>query len=383
MQSTIPEKVTIMPEKVITTLVAVIIFACVLVPICEAMSDTGGGGGGAEVLNDYQSMYAELGFDISPYKSQQIYIRDTTPTLPQSYHYDLESIRALADSLPANNGIEYSVPIFECKCYFDDGLYTPFRLEYWSELEYYMFIPDAFGEGQDYTPSGPVTDEDIVLMEFTINTDYTFELRYQTTTDAEPYVITGTAEYVCVISEEESGYVPAYISSYDEDTDVEEVEYMKFAIGSKFVLVDNPTYVSGGQIRVPYSLLYYEGEITENILSNGIFTLELSNELVEGVYTIPYVETDVAGIYTFNDDILYNNETVEYVSGSYEWDSTMYGYIFVSTNVDTGSGTSTGSNASGSGNGTVNTLIGIIPVFVALALIIYIVSMFYTPNRIE
>lgn len=371
-------------SKAVSLVVAIVVFACVLVPVCEAMSNTGGGegGGGTEVLNDYQAMYAEMGFDISPYKSYQIYFKDSTPTLPQSYHYDLESIRALADSLPASNGVEYTVPIFECRCYFDDGLYIPFSLNYWDELYYNMFFPDAFGEGQDYTPGEPVTDDNIVVMEFTLNTDYTFESRYQTTKDAEPYVTTGTAEYVNVISVEESGYVPEYVYSYDEDTDAEETEYMKFTIGGKFVLIDTPTYVSGGQTLVPSSLLYYEGMITEDMLSNGTITLELSNELVEGVYTIPYVETSVAGVYTFSDDT-YNNRSVEYVSGSYEWDSDLYGNIFVPTTISTGSGTSTGSNVSGSGNGTVNTLVGVIPVFVALALILYIVSMFYNPNRIE
>ena len=212
---------------------------------------------------------------------------------------------------------------------------------------------------------GDITDFDIM-----VQTDYTYTMRYTNNVNYN-VELEGVASYVKMFSEEENVWTHPYVYSNYEST-----PYMKVTDGS-YLMVAFEIY---GDTSV-YS--YQSVRVTSQMLEQGEMTFT-GKVMYDGVeYTLQATYSDIIatsepGVYEidYSADISTTVISPSDASGDLEY----YAYfdLVSAMNADP---IGNGSGGSSSG-GIMDTIIRIIPVFVAVALILGIMGMFYQ-NRKE
>lgn len=422
MAATNTDKSQDMITKIASLVVAIVVLACVLVPVCEAMTDTGGGGGdstGKVYINDLQDIYAEMGEYIAneaistPYHSYQIYKytyytytadnEEIVNTLyPSSFtepiSYNLETLRELEIYLDENisnlpDGFEIEILRINAQPEPNYGVYI--SVMYSNDGLEFKIVDGNSGYDGLLTDDARLTWESI---EFTVNIDFSCEINvtftfYGTQTQTHTITSSSPAMDVYEISTLKDGWTFLHRSLYYEGSSV--AVYLNFGentnildesiwvyteddywYGAEYGMRSTSEYeIVGNTLTIPFEDEYsigYTGSISCAVTkdSNGYWRI---SGYMEWLNDMP----DASNPFTSAQVKDENGNSIAVLPDS------MILYAISTYDGGSGSGTSTGSNASGSGNGTANTLIGIIPVFVALGLILAIVSIFYDPNRFE
>lgn len=364
--------------KMIGIVVAVIVAAVVLVPICNSLTEGDGGSGGGDqgqpgdpgdyvMLNDMREMYANIGVstEITGFKE---YVRSVTPTLSEPIHITLNDLyeysslftRTEIDSRSAYMDIfvlddNDTLNMGMINLTIDGNSYDP-------HVNVYIGTNGTTGETLDN-----ITDFDI-----TVETDYSYTLYYHYHTNLvdEDIRLEGVASYVRMFSDEDNVWtIPFVYTNYFD------IPYMKVTDGS-YLSVRYDVYGDTGSYSIQSIRL------TSQMLEQG--EIPLSGKVVhDGIeYTLQATYTDItatseSGVY----EIVYGVEPTVTVLSPSEISEDLEFYVFVdlvsSMNANPSAGESGGSSSGGNDLGTAGTIIGIIPVFVILAILMGAAGLFY------
>ena len=414
--------------------VAVIVAAVVLVPICNSLTEGNGneggsggdsGGGGESsydglVLNSLEDMYGEVGI-VMPFKTYQIFEGDALADKDLSFGMDfIESLDGVrSEQLYMSTG--QPVHCFYVDVYNQEGtnvFYITFDLDEKSDLnEGDPLVTMEMRFGISYLGDNQYSDyiqgklENISAFSITID-DGILTYSYtatgvvqgpgteETWTHSETFDLSSHYAELKYVSNEEVGWVPSgYTTMKFESTEDENptypTVYAKLADGSVFEvsvesMVDHDYFGDTVLIEV--------GNVVNGVLSGTAHITGEPGQYMDVSYEIPLVEVS-EGIYSFTPDT--DNPDPGYaVYGT--WELVDYGGLnltpeiyrielgsqfMMSSSVDTdptdyvaesgSSGESGGSSSGGNDLGTAGTIIGIIPVFVILAILMGAAGLFY------
>lgn len=356
-------------------MVAIVVFAMVLVPICSSLADNGGNGGNGdnggdsiEVINDIQQIWGEEGVELA-FKSYEYYSSAITPTLPHEFQISKQSMMGAVSSFP-DGEFSCEIPLFVY--FYEDGSYYQ---------EMYLYY-DCYGDecSIDIIIDDNGTDLDSYYdMIWTIHTDYSVTEQFKYSEDDE-------------------------WSSYDWEFLIDSFIIMSDSLDGyamhEYELI-NPVFSVGSRICVEFNSLtnadtgYIVTELTEDMFVDDVlripytFTVTPDDGPVQEydiVIECNIVEVD-DGKWVMSDEI--GNESWSEQRLSMSYSGTLNGSAISGTTSSEYAGISIGipsANPSngGSGNngdsGIVGMMVGIIPVFVGLAILIYVVTMFM-PER--
>lgn len=316
MESNISENVT---PKLVGMIVAIIVLACVMIPICNSLvsdgnGSSGGGGGESEkvVLN---TLSDEYGVDFSPYKSYEIYTKDTTLTLPTTISLTLEDLQNYKDVC---SSVDWTT------AHLEGYLFTIFVSKGETEsvwIDYNTRSKDIEVNVQSAT----YYLNKISAFSLTVSTDYT--LTYSFIHDGSTIEGTFQSKYIQSLSDSEYGFVltTGVISE-------------KFTVGSQLGW------------WAEYDDTMYEGviSITEDMISDNTLSFNTVANGYTFVYSLNIQSTDTEGVWQFTEP-LYNyqgttgydqNNNLVQNANHYVNLITTYGY----TQSDSGSGSATLNN---------------------------------------
>ena len=376
----------VLVTKMIGIVVAVIVAAVVLVPICNSLTEGDGGsdgGSGGEdqaqtgnpgdyvMLNDMREMYADIGVstEITGFKE---YVRSATPTLSEPIHITLNDLYEYS-SLFTRTEIDSRTAVMDIFVLDDNDTLNMGMINLTIEGNSYdpyvkVFIgtDGAVGETLDN-----ITDFDI-----TVETDYSYTLYYHYHTNLvdEDIRLEGVASYVRMFSDEDNVWTIPFVYTNYFDT-----PYMKVTDGS-YLSVRYDVYGDTGSYSIQSIRL------TSQMLEQG--EIPLSGKVVhDGIeYTLQATYTDItatseSGIY----EIVYGAEPEVTVLSPSEVSEDLEFYISVdlvsSMNANPSAGSSGGDSSGVSDLGVTGTIIGIIPVFVILAILMGAAGLFYQNRK--
>ena len=366
-------------SMIITVLISVVIVGAVLVPILGEVSDNGGNGGGngggsgeseKVVLN---TLSDEYGTDVSPYLSTQMFSEeDNLSMIPSnSFTYSLENLNTIKQNCTSFNFTD-SIAYFSILDLYIGENYIEIKYDS-SQQDIQFYIEEEGGEE-------PLEFYLSTVSALSISFSETEGLNYSITyTDGESKTITGewailenANAHVSMVSTYEYGWIGTTNKDYLE----------KFTVGSEFIF--------SVQIQdTPFDGVPKLQTITEDMISDNTLKFTWTQENYSVDVAIEIQPTDTDGVWQFAPSVkeyeegaLMPNgisitlkqdgqEISRQTWGDFQWITT-YGYIQ--------SGSGSGSD-SGSG-GMSNVLLGIIPVFVLLGILIYAVQYLRPDNKL-
>lgn len=339
---------TEMMPKIISLIVAIVVFACVLVPICSSLANSGqndsdsGSGGDGTALSNEQYVLSKMAYGEHP--TFDINVDLTGMVALDEITYEGQTIPLTAPSMAIiyadaqttvylNAGIGYGGQIEPMILHIDDTTFD----------DPYLEVISVNGL------SRVVSDGNEVTAYYT-NGEYTFDIASQC------YYSNPNGAYGCYVN-------PELFALLAQGMEQDGIDYI-------------PTYPTSLYITdgyTPYFVHPVGGELREAYRDCG--QSNITESFVKSCtpyYTVADGQiTDVGWDYEI--DVPYGGES-NITTG------TAIGQFMILPN------TIGGESGEGSGGSTdmgmAGTLISIIPVFVALALILYIVGMFYT-NKVE
>lgn len=317
---------TSMTNKVISLIVAIIVFACVLIPVLDAIGSGDSGGGDTAYTNTGDYYYTSTA--------------GKTFTVEKIDHVDTNDI-ALSTELRTNGQTTYTWD--------------------WSDEYEYVIYPLGFDEN--------------ILFEY-FGSTYAWASGEESDAIYRPTSIDNaedhTQTYIWTITD---GIV-TYIVNNESVTAPFQLDYILTNEPSEYVVADSPVTV---EYDTPLLFgINYDDAVggAYNVICGNI-TPAIGNNNVELSLTYP---DDCSASVSFTVSDLGDAMRISDISLAYSERGGQYtipAKPIVPTVVEiSGSG-------SDSDSGIVGTLIGIIPIFVALALVIGVVSMFYNPNRMN
>ena len=362
-----------MTSKVVSLVVVVVIFAMVLVPILNTIVENGNGGNddgedSIEIINDIQRKWADDGVELT-FNSYEYYFRDSTPTLPHEFSFDKQDLMSAVSSYPEG---EYSceIPLF---VYFTDVTMNWYQEMY---LDY-----DNYG---DEPSINVVLDDNGTSLNdyydriWTIHTDYTMtdQVKYSENDEWSTYTTDAPLDGFIIMSDsDEGGYCLYQYGIIDPVFGVGSTIYVSFSgIGVGYVntVLTEDMFVDG-VLRIPYTF-----EVTHD----GSDSTDIYDIVIE--WDITEVEPgrwvmSASGDYWTESGTLYMPYSGT-LNGSATSGTSFASFAGVSMGVPSNEPSGSGSGGDSNGNGVVGTLISIIPVFVGLAILIYVVTRFM-PER--
>ena len=407
-------------SKMIGIVVAVIVAAVVLVPICNSLTEgDGGSGGGGEgdttdyvVLNDLETMYGEIDVSV-PFKTLQSYIFLETPIV-DPYSNLSKSINELDLTLDMNF-IEQISAVENVGASLSQNLYLLNLWAYHEDDSGFSFAiylsnshgtPDTSNKLMFYIDKEPaqqygfVEDISAFLLTahngvITLSVDgYTTDETFIEIRESVHIQDTSVVDLVYV-SDDEVGWVGGDI--YADGADGLEEPYPDLMVGSVFqtsILSIDYDMAGVEGFAETYPLIKVEniqnntlkGTVNVNAVSEEGFIIQDKYFIVE--YEIPLIETS-NGVYRFvNDEEASTTWTIignvgldgaEYTDANLGHTYLWSGDGFVSSiNANPVEISESGGGSSGNGDlGVAGTIIGIIPVFVILAILMGAVGLFY------
>ena len=373
----------VLVTKMIGIVVAVIVAAVVLVPVCNSIADNGGsssGGGGDSgsgsggegttgtvytIADQYSQTYPDW-----PYKSYQIY----NPTIEGSSPFNittsdivgvLDNFRSMG--IASGFSIDLAQIItdtFEINSYVRVNQYTEGGLEYragfqvalFGEEQYNVYMFDT-NTAQNQQQGKQGSFELICASDGT----YTLDMSY--------YYGGG------MVSKSYSGQV-SLLTFLSQN----EVGYYTMELGSEFTLP-----IFEGQEYIT-TIDEYDND-DDYLLSCAICPTDISVDTSAGQYTLTGTHNDTT--YTLSGNIEQSDSETKIIidpSAEIITQPSVENYvglrmIYASTQGIVGGGGEGGSSDSGSDLGVAGTIIGIIPVFVILAILMGAVGLFYQDRK--
>lgn len=417
-------------SMVITVIVALIVTGAVLVPIVGGLAGSGGSGGGDggdsagdyEVLNTLQSYSSDgTSIEIGDYKSYQTYDSNLTPTMKQGYSLNLEGLNEIYAETPitdsSSGNYNYEIAYIDFAEYptvtyngvakpsYEDRGYVGIeitRIYGWEDSgsdRFYLIDAVTVDSTVEYYPDQNTGDQLNVLgavgsveshiadtypaltaFELTIGTDYSVTMSMATAQDT--ITINGTASFVEYISENDAGWIPAPGFSLSNILPSE----LKVDVGSTLYLVSDGhiDYEQGGTsdtYEYTSQVLAIKSITSADLATAGKIELTMERQIPEKNWT--FTEKWTLNI---TDSVLDTQSppVIELVTApegvtvtSYDINGDVSAVSSVNANPyedSSSGGGSGGSSDSGSDLGTVGTIIGVIPIFVVLAILIYAVQ---------
>ena len=383
-------------SSIIGIIVAVIVLGAVLVPICNGMvgnenGGSGGGGGGTQEyvkINDLHEYMAECDWTFPDnIKSFQIYDEDNISELP-NLSYDLEYMLAFEQgfSHTGEDYIELSEYLYEYEEGEDrlavmigvdeDGVYFTSTLINQSTNQTYTLTKTHMEYVSSFLLTISDSGNDKVMA---LQIEYT---GYNGGTYSNSWVLNKAS----VISESEDGYIKTLTEYEDVHINVSErcnvlwTWFVAKQLGpnsgiqaeSDVTSVFHESDVSDGKWTVLGGSVYDE-YTDDTYTDSSVWALE-SRE--NGVWQTSISAESMTVLNTQNVDVIqlegqgFNDSFIEYVG--------THGYVGGMAD----SAVLDGSSAETSGDGSItDTLIQVIPVFVAVAIILAVVGMFYTREQ--
>ena len=408
----------VLVTKMIGIVVAVIVAAVVLVPICNSLTEgDGGSGGGGEggttdyvVLNDLETMYGEIGVSV-PFKTLQSYTFLEIPMV-DPYSNTSKSINELDLTLDMNfieqiSGVEnvgaslsQNIYLLNLWAYYEDDSGFGFAIY----LSHSHETPDTANKLMFYIDKGLTQQygfvEDISAFSLTVH-DGVITLSvdgYKTDETSIEIRESVSIQDISVVdlvyvSDDEIGWVGG-----DMYADGLEEPYPDLMVGSVFqTAILSIDYDMAGVegFAETYPLIKVEniqnntlkGTVNVNAVSEEGFIIQDKYFIVE--YEIHLIETS-NGVYRFVNDE--EASTTWTIIGNVGLDGAEYtdadlGHVYLwsgdgfvsSINANPVEISESGNGSSSGGNdlGVAGTIIGIIPVFVILAILMGAAGLFY------
>ena len=335
---------------IITVLISVVIVGAVLIPILGEVSDNGGSGDSEKImLNTFES---SIEVDLAPYNSFQYDDSSINSSLPHEITYTLEDLNEISFVDSSQLEDVGDIPILEA---YDDSR-NGVRIAYVGGEGDIDVVIMHNGSGSGAYISA------VTSFDLTISTDYSLDCSYTYVypagSDPRTESIQITVTNINQLSESEDGWM--YISG--------DLVNDKIAVGSELLL---------GVYVEPIDKEWYKPiVITEDMISNNHlqFTVDWGDGYTSDV-DLELQSTDTDGVWKFTDNLYIwygtvKDNGVELNENSYCWNTyiSTYGYI---------------QSESGSGSGGMSsTLLGIIPLFVILGILIYAVQYLRPDNKL-
>ena len=339
---------TSMTSKAISLVVAIVVFACVLIPVLNAMENGNSGGGSGDegrpqiLTNSGEYTYASMDSNTHTMRIQLVdddfILTVDGQQIDVGFGYvpwDNENPPTVTNTLTLITGNIDDSPAF----IFLDGTGAVISYDY----EYVINL---------------VENSDVTL------------------------TITGTG--VTHDSEEFSMNVECYISTSGDYVMAENPKVLEDTTIRLCSMGQTPKYST--EIRVNDGTILFEGYTENYPIYNYIGTLNTLSDMTnvdlnhdDWVCTPQY--ESASGYYVLNSVDCTRTERLQGIeTPDIDVTDTCSATLFLVPAEITVASSDSGSDSDG---GIVGTLIGIIPVFVALGLIIAVVSMFYNPNRMD
>ena len=385
-------------SSIIGIIVAVIVLGAVLVPICNGMvsnenGGSGGGGGGNDSqeyvkINDLHEYMAECDWTFPDnIKSFQMYDKDNISELP-NLSYDLEYMLTFEQgfSHTGQDYIELSEYLYEYEegderlavmiGVDEDGVYFDSTLINQNTNQTKTFIKTHMTSVSSFLLTISDSGNDKVMA---LQIEYT---GYDEGTYSNSWVL----DKATVISESEDGWIKT-LTEYEnvpinvsEGCDVLWVWVVAKQLGPN----------SGVQVESDVASVFHESDVSDGkwIVSGGSVYDEHTDDTYtdssvwalesreNGVWQTSISAESMTVLNTQNVDVIqlegqgFNDSFIEYVG--------THGYVGGMAD----SAVLDGSSAETSGDGSItDTLIQVIPVFVAVAIILAVVGMFYTREQ--
>jgi len=366
-------------SMIITVLISVVIVGAVLVPILGEVSDNGGNGGGngGSSGESEQVILTNIGESIGvtglSYKSYQIVDTNVgTGSEMPIVEYTLDDLREIESTLKTYDWSSMRETKFPVIMIYEDTeqfvagtelveiYYDSSSSELCIGLQMDIFSP--FDVPIDYFGS----------LEFGINSDhhYWYNAKYyrgEEITDEK--VTTIVPQYLQSIQQSEEGWIDLMTNLSPN---------VKITDGSELFI-----QVNGGS-RDIHLYNFVKISITKDMIENNTlsFTVSVADENSGDIYSVDYtmslLPTETEGIWTFSlaDDL---TGIIKDSSGTTVEESSANGYPLYATTY----GYTQSESESGSGSGGMsNVLLGIIPVFVLLGILIYAVQYLRPDNKL-
>lgn len=347
---------------IITVLISVVIVGAVLVPILGEVADNGNGGGSSGdsekiVLNTFEDEY---GIDVSPYQSYEFYSSSESSTLPSPISYSLDDLTEIKDMLSnvdwSSYPSGYDFPIFKFS-FFENEQHQEKGLSASYRPSANNLVIGVLSQGEE------IPFDRITAMTVTVSENYS--LSYSISTSTRDYQEQLTIESIQNISKSD-GFISVFGGANSE----------KFTINSKIVCFGYFEEDTDDDF-ISY---YFEKEmsITQDMIADNTlsFTVPFSEEVVAN-FSLPIQSTDTDGVWQFVNPLseaqgqLYKNEQL--LEGDYAQVVAISTYGYTQSE--------SGGSDSGSG-GMSNVILGIIPVFVLLGILIYAVQYLRPDNKL-
>lgn len=425
-------------SSIIGIIVAVIVLGAVLVPICNGMvgNDNGGSGGGGggdnppvepTVLNSLSDVYAELGgtFDFKSYQCYDIETGVNTPMMSEDFpnvselteSWDLTDIQDWESKIDLSNDF-YWVELMTAWA-FVDGVNWALEIKY-------MTYDDGMGgtgilvQGRDlnetywYAPLSSISVFSLSVTEGNISLSCTYydENVLETKTISETVAVS-YVRGITFVSDEEDGWIKTEGYLYDEVADDEVYPSVYVNVGSELAVgIDLLLNYGGAEMLVtPRPVITIEG--IEDGWLTGQCTIEdyayyaYGNPRVTGLdmvldFRLPATQADNGNyivdinwwpdgdddyvgvgywdVVSYDYDYFVNGtiDSIDVRSVTVNWVSTMTGSSeIVSGDIPVASRSVATEDGNQGGNSVTDTLIQVIPVFVAIAIILAVVGLFY------
>lgn len=419
--------------KIISILIAIVIFAVVLVPITNVLlagDDSGESGGQSEdyiVVNTLQDRYNEIGITCN-YKTYQIFATEHANNIygkliPAGYSMtiDMDTLNEYKSNFVVPTDYEYNgtTYMFDILCWDEEDYSVNLQIKVYHNPDSPsgFAFESYFDEMMHYADLDSVTSFTATITDMSISWTYTVTWEGESTpsTYSEEVGLTDNIAYsIQYISNEDIGWVNSNIYGYYDDNDY--ASYSVVTKGSVFCTdLDFTLSVDGDDdVWCTLKILIQVGDIIDNTIRGtavcpnvqfwppgasdsgyfGTFTFEYEVELIpisDGKYelsrgditTDSWVLTSVTDVYDFNDgnpiDVevevdysqCYLNYARYYLNRGWSY------YSSADTNPITYTNEGAGGNGGNGGNGitgTTATLISLIPVLVGVGLLVYILG---------
>lgn len=369
--------------------VAVIVAAVVLVPICNSLTEGDGGSGGEGdnnpiLVNNYKDYYEAWGIDTS-LMGTMVYTPDKYPELPFTIDLDLDDLNQKSELVKPATDDTYDFPI------------QYVTLDYLSvggdDLQALVFFRMFEGEqtkvwcggGSGESSFSPRPTSEFLSYHLVVNSDYSATLDYVTDNN-RTVSVSGNIDEIKIATEDiVNGWVNINGGYANE--------------GEVF----GPIYVSSGTVlkfRCFVGLNDYYGN---SDISYTVSKEDISNNKITINTDIPFEENEGSAAVKISMDLTstdrtgisrivgndYNMIVVEVLSPdpNEEWYSvsSIYNVSMLNTNPDAGETvgdvSDTPSSSAGNDLGVAGTIIGIIPVFVILAILMGAAGLFYQNRK--
>ena len=375
-----------MISKMIGIVVAVIVVAVVLVPICNSIMDNGNGGDGGNSsqeyvkINDLHEYMAECDWTFPDnIKSFQMYNKDNISELP-NISYDLEYMLAFEQgfSHTGEDYIDLSEYMYE---YAEGDERVAVTIGVDEDGVYFtsFLINQSTNQSQSFLKTHMTSVSSFLLTISDSGNDkvMTLQMEYTGGNLSGLYSNSWVLDKATVISESEDGWIKT-LTEYEnvpinvsEGCDVLWVWVVAKQLGPN----------SGVQVESEVASVFHESDVSDGkwIVSGGSVYDEYTNDTYtdssvwalesreNGVWQTSIFAESMTVLNTQNVDVIqlegqgFNDSFIEYVG--------THGYI------------GSGGDGTSSDPGIIGTLIGIIPVFVIMAILMGAVGLFYQNRK--